>query len=141
MRNAIEDRFGSDALRAQVRSGSELSEVLARTSACLDRLEFDTAARRRTLMAMEELTINALMHAEPPDGVFLITSVARERVRLRLVYRGPEFDPSDVSLPGPARPEALGGQGLRLAQAAADTLLYRRRGVINEVDVSVSPRA
>jgi serine/threonine-protein kinase RsbW len=121
-----------------------LQAAQARLADHLDPLALSPRDRYRIDLLVEEVVMNAVMHAfgDAPDGhqVDLAVEVDAERVRLAFEDDGVAFDPTTA----PVRPAAStiaeaepGGLGLPMLRRFADGLAWRRDGGRNHLTITL----
>ena len=126
---------------------SELPSVeRARQSvgAFLRDLSLSPRARYAVELILEEMIMNAVMHAHREPGrhvLDLTVSVQRDQIVLRFEDDGVEFDP--LRAPERQRPASIedaspGGLGLQLVRTSARHIGYERRAGRNVVTITVA---
>ena len=92
-------------------------------------------ARRRILIAIEEVVVNAATHRmEPAKGpIDFRLSGTSEALVATIAYDGAEFDTSAPPDRAAPRPNELGGHGLNLAQTFASKIRHRYESGRNHV--------
>lgn len=94
--------------------------------------------RRRTMLAVEELTANAILHGNAHDDICIAGQVVQGEVRVELTYNGLPFDPSDPDAVPERNMDEPGGNGLMLIQVYASKIQYERRNDKNFVCLTFS---
>ncbi|MFG6467910.1 ATP-binding protein [Roseateles sp. BYS87W] len=98
-------------------------------------------------VVLEELLMNQILHAHPPEveraTVQLQAWVVHDALVLRLTDRGIAFDP--LARPTPVAPATLdearpGGWGIHLLRRYARALAYERVGEANQLTVELALR-
>jgi serine/threonine-protein kinase RsbW len=121
--------------RAQVRSPSEMSEVVDAVTAAMRALRYPPQDVFAVWFCLEEAIVNALEHgnsSDPGKAVRIRYRVAPDRVEAVVTDEGPGFDPA--SLPNPLTEESRRrprGRGVFLMRMYMTEVVFNARG--NEV--------
>lgn len=102
----------------------------------------DHSQALRIGLALDELASNALMHGAGEDSTAVVFAEVwdeGESLHLCIDAEGPSFDPHQRP-DGPTEDFSIGGRGLALVFAFADTLNYKRDGQRNITNFTVLKR-
>lgn len=123
---------------------STLGEVAEAASAaeklCRD-AGADESQALRIGLALDELGANALVHGaleERAPFIQIDVWADDDMLYLRVEAEGPRFDPREPQAPKGDAAYSIGGRGLGLVLAFADSLEYRREGDRNITTFAVS---
>ncbi|MGB0506473.1 MAG: ATP-binding protein [Pikeienuella sp.] len=124
----------------QIRSTlAEVAAAAAAAEAFCTKVGADKSQSLRIGLALDELASNALMHGAVKEGAPIITAEVwddEDTLHLCIDAEGPRFDPRNQ--PDNSGDDfSIGGRGLTLVFAFADSLSYKRDGQRNITNFSV----
>lgn len=118
---------------------AEVAKAAAAAEEFCTKVGADQSQALRIGLALDELASNALMHGSADDQAASISAEVwdeGDNLHLCLDAEGPSFDPRRQP-DGPTEDFAIGGRGLALVFAFADSLSYKREGRRNITCFSV----
>jgi serine/threonine-protein kinase RsbW len=123
-----------------------LPEVVAFAAAASREVGFDGVARLFVELIIEELFTNSVVHGYGGGSGAVWISVADEDGKLSLTYEdaAPPFDPLAASAPdleAPVGERRVGGLGMPLVKALAESVTYDRHEGRNRLKLVLSPQA
>lgn len=110
---------------------SAVSALLDRVDAHLRCAGAPDRTRRRLLLSLDEVAINAVEHGAPTSPILVRVRRIVGGFATIMAYAGPAFDPTGLC-PFPLNVVA-GGHGLGIVRAQASKFRYRRVGSANIV--------
>ncbi len=129
-------------MRQKLTLANQISE-LERLSQWVEQVgrELDLSDRQvfHLNLALEELVTNVMKYAYGPGGngaICLEMEADPERLTVRVIDSGPEFNPLALPQPStdlPLEERRVGGVGIYLTEKVIDQLSYRRRRELNEL--------
>jgi anti-sigma regulatory factor (Ser/Thr protein kinase) len=134
-------------MRQTLTLANQLSE-LDKLSQWVERLGEELVLSPRQVfhlnLALEEVVTNVMKYAYGPEvdstiGVEL--EAGPEWVRVRVIDRGPEFNPLALPPPATAAPledRRIGGVGIYLTEQIMDKLSYARQGQLNVLTLELA---
>ncbi len=134
-----ETASGGEELLVKIRADiSEIGPLLEKVTEFLGARQISDDIRRRVMLSIEEITVNAIEHGgQPQRSIEIAVRLAASRILAAVSYHGAEFDPTTPRA-NPKSPEKilageLGGHGLFLTQQVSDRVEYARVTGVNQV--------